>query len=87
MSATTAPLLAAADAAANDQGNLTVGLVIGVVAVIVATWSLIHRYHVSRRRAATRDEHEMLREVNGQRPEQKAVQDQTTVNYLRRRGI
>ncbi len=83
----TVQLLAAAETAGQDRGNLLVGLVIGIVAVIGAICWLAYRYRVARRPAPSRSEHETLREVHGQRPEQKAVQDETDVKYLRRSGF
>ncbi|MGP5073650.1 hypothetical protein ACTXI0_14745, partial [Arthrobacter rhombi] len=83
----TAAGLAAAEANGNDTGNLVVGLVVGAIIVLCAAGWFLRRYLVARRPAASREEHERLREMNGVRPEQKVVNDQTTVRPVRRGGI
>ncbi|WP_417233369.1 hypothetical protein [Arthrobacter sp.] len=80
-------LMMAVQAAGDDKGNLVVGLLIGAFALVAGIWWFVHRFRVARRPAASRAEHEMLREIHGERPEQKAVNDQTTVKYLRRGGL
>lgn len=77
MNATMVQMMAAAEPTGDGQGNLMVGLVIGVVAVAAAIWWFVHRYRAARRPAASRAEHQMLREVHSQRPEQKAMKDHT----------
>lgn len=87
LNATMGQLMAAVESTDDGQGNMMLGLLIGAFAVVAAVWWLAHRYRVARRPAASRAEHEMLREVHRQRPEQKAVQDQIDVKYLRRGGF
>lgn len=83
----TATGIAAAEASGNDSGNLVLGLVLGAVIALFAAGWFLRRYLVARRPAASREEHERLREVNGVRPEQKVVNDQTAVRPVRRGGI
>ncbi|MDN5824891.1 MAG: hypothetical protein L0H47_11330 [Micrococcaceae bacterium] len=78
---------ATAAASENGSGNLVVGLVVGAVIVLGAAGWFLRRYLVARRPAASREEHERLREMNGVRPEQKVVNDQTTVRPVRCGGI
>lgn len=87
MNATMVQMMAAAEPTGDGQGNLMVGLVIGVVAVVAAIWWVVHRYRAARRPAASRAEHEMLREVHRERPEEKAVRARTAAKYLRRGGF
>lgn len=83
----TTGLLGAAESTGDDSSNLALGLLIGAVGLVGGIWWIVHRYKVTRRPAASRAEHEMLREVYQVRPEEKAVQRVRPRVRLRRGGF
>lgn len=83
----TSGLLAAAETSGDDSSNLALGLLIGAVGLVGGIWWIVHRFRAARRPAASRAEHEMLREINAVRPEQRAVQRERPRVRLRRSGF
>ncbi|MGO2003035.1 MULTISPECIES: hypothetical protein [Micrococcaceae] len=80
-------LLAAAETTGEESANLALGLLIGAVGLVGGIWWVVHRFRAARRPAASRAEHEMLREINAVRPEQRAVQRERPRVRLRRSGF
>lgn len=83
----TTGLMAAAETTGNDSGNLALGLLIGAIGLVCGIWWIAYRVQAGRRRAGSREEHEMLREINEPRPEQEAVQRVRPRIRLRRGGF
>ncbi|MDN5754600.1 MAG: hypothetical protein ACTHWW_09175 [Arthrobacter sp.] len=83
----TGGLLAAAETSGDDSSNLALGLLIGAVGLVGGVWWIVYRFRAARRPAASRAEHEMLREITAERPEQRAVQRVRPRVRLRRSGF
>lgn len=79
--------LMAAETTGNDAGNLALGLLIAAIGLVCGIWWVVYRFQAGRRRAGSREEHEMLREINEPRPEQEAVQRVRPRIRLRRGGF